>query len=158
MDIEILPHIGLASFRIGMSFDEAMAVAEGWGSVKHSPAGERPPGKYVVEPKGYDFDFVLIFRQDETLNSIEMWRFRDEEADVRVTLEGMDVFRTPKKQLRRQIEERGHALERNDLGFDAVPELNIIFANASSYEYPTDPRTGAPLYFDYVLVSDRITP
>ncbi|MFD7503104.1 hypothetical protein [Streptomyces sp. NPDC059850] len=156
MDIELLPHAGVASFRIGMHFDEAMAAAREWGTVANHP-DERPPGKFVVAHEEFRFTFVLIFRQDESLNSIEVSRFRNEDADVRVLLEGLDVFRTPHEELQQQLEERGHPVEENDLGFDGLPDLNIILANTSSYEYPMD-DDGDPMYYDYVLVSDRITP
>ena len=147
MRVELMPHVGVADFRIGMPFDETMTAAEAWGVVKHNPEGGRPPGKYVVACD--DFEFVLVFRDGEQLNSVEVWRFRDEDADVQVTLEDMDVFRTPKERLRRELEERGHPLDYDGIGFDAVPDLKIILANAGSFEYPTDPDTGAPLYYDY---------
>ncbi|MFI1939605.1 hypothetical protein ACH44C_20910 [Streptomyces purpureus] len=158
MEIEVLPHVGLGPFRIGMTFDEAMAAVPEWGAVKHSPTGERPPGKYVVAHEQFKFEVVLIFRENETLNSVEAWRFRDEDADVRITLEGTDIFRTPKRRLRQHLEEQGHPLDYDGIGFDAVPDLKLILANASSYEYPKDPKTGAPLYYDYALVSDQIYP
>ncbi|MFJ4581120.1 hypothetical protein [Streptomyces echinatus] len=54
------------------------------------------------------------FDAGEKLDGIELWRFLNEDEDVRVTLDGLDVFR--------------------------------------------DPRTGFPLYFDYVLVANKIAP
>ncbi|MFF0384414.1 hypothetical protein [Streptomyces sp. NPDC004286] len=46
MDVQLIPHVGAASFRLGMPFDEAMAEAAAWwGHVAHAPAGGRPPGK-----------------------------------------------------------------------------------------------------------------
>ncbi|WP_328862293.1 hypothetical protein [Streptomyces sp. NBC_00306] len=156
MDIEIVPHVGAGPFRLGMSFDEAMQVAHERGTVKHGAEGERPPGKYVVKQPDTTLNFVLIFEADEKLDGIELWRFLSEDEDVQVTLDGFDVFRTPKKELRRRIEGRGHVIDYNDLGFDGIPDLNVILANASSQEFPTDPRTGAPLYFDYALVATRI--
>ncbi|CAM5725857.1 hypothetical protein SALBM311S_01329 [Streptomyces alboniger] len=41
------------------------------------------------------------------LSAVELWRFRDEAADVRVTLDGLDLFRTPKAEVRRWLEEQG---------------------------------------------------
>ncbi|EST27111.1 hypothetical protein M877_17715 [Streptomyces niveus NCIMB 11891] len=67
-----------------------------------------------------------------------MWRFREEDADVRVTFDGLDVFRTPSRQLLRQFTERGHLVEEDDLGYETLPELKMILTNHSSFEYPTD--------------------
>lgn len=53
MDVELLPHVGVAAFRLGMPFDDAMAEARTWGRVEHSPEGGRPPGKYVVVNETY---------------------------------------------------------------------------------------------------------
>jgi hypothetical protein len=158
MDIEITPHVGAGPFRLGMTFDEAMEIARERGSVKHSPEGGRPPGKYVVKHPDVTLNVVLIFDSGEKLDSIELWRFLDEDEDVQVTLDGLDVFRTAKRTLRREIESRGHAIDYNDAGFDGIADFNVILANASSQEVPADPRTGAPLYFDYALVANRITP
>ncbi len=121
MDIEIVPHVGAGPFRLGMSFDEAMQVAHERGTVKHGAEGERPPGKYVVKQPDTTLNFVLIFEADEKLDGIELWRFLSEDEDVHVTLDGFDVFRTPKKELRRRIEGRGHVIDYNDLGFDGIP-------------------------------------
>ncbi|RNF87762.1 hypothetical protein [Streptomyces botrytidirepellens] len=156
MEIELLPHAGVASFRLGMSFDEAMAVARQWDGVTPSPAEERPPGKFIVRNEELTFRLILNFREDEYLNSIVVRRFKDEDADVHVLLEGLDVFRTQPEELQEQLEQRGHTVEENDLGYDTVPDLNIIFSNESSYEYPVD-EEGDPLYYDSVLIADRIT-
>ncbi|MFD6331245.1 hypothetical protein ACFWGI_16935 [Streptomyces niveus] len=159
MDIEITPHVGASAFRLGMSFDEAMETARERGAtVQHSPEGGRPPGKYVVNHPDVTLLFVLIFDAGERLHSIELWRFANEDEDVNVSLDGLDVFRTPKKKLRREIERRGHTIDYNDSGFDGIDDLKIILANASSQPIPTDPRTGFPLYFDYILVAEKITP
>ncbi|CAM5726000.1 hypothetical protein SALBM311S_02886 [Streptomyces alboniger] len=99
-------------------------------------------------------NFVLGFTKG-MLSGVELWRFRNEEADVRVLLDGLDVFRTPSEELFEQLAERGYTIEENDLGFDALPDLKVILANHSSYEYPVD-EEGDPLYYDYVLVAERI--
>lgn len=159
MDIEITPHVGVGPFRLGMPFNEAMETAQERGAtVKHSPEGGRPPGKYVVKHPDSTLTVVLIFDAREKLDSIEMWRFVNENENVNVSLVGLDVFRTPKKKLRREIERRGHTIDYNDAGFDGIADLNVILANASSQDIPADPRTGFPLYFDYILVAEKITP
>ncbi|MET9554547.1 hypothetical protein [Streptomyces sp. NPDC006645] len=162
MDIEITPHLGVGHFRLGMPFDEAMETARERGAtVKHSPEGGRPPGKYVVKHPDITLNIVLIFDAREKLDSIELWRFVNEDGNVNVSLagfDGLDVFRTPKKTLRREIERRGYTIDYNDAGFDGIADLNVILANASSQDIPAAPRTGFPLYFDYILVAEKITP
>jgi hypothetical protein len=86
---------------------------------------------------------------------VELFRFLDEDADVRVLLDGLDVFRTPSVDLFELFAERGHEITENDLGFDELPELKIVLANQSSYEYPVD-EDGDPLYYDYVRLADQI--
>jgi hypothetical protein len=76
-------------------------------TVKHSPEGGRPPGKYVLKYSEVTLIFVLIFDAWERLHGIELWRFVNEDEDVDVSLDGLDVFRTPKWKLRREIERRG---------------------------------------------------
>ena len=63
---------------------------------------------------------------------------RGPDADVRVLLDGLDVFRTPSVDLFELFAERGHEITENDLGFDELPKLKIVLANQSSYEYPVD--------------------
>ncbi|MET8831328.1 hypothetical protein ABZX40_39905 [Streptomyces sp. NPDC004610] len=159
MHIETTPHVGAGAFQLGTSFDEAMTTAQGLGAtVKHSPEGSRPPGKYVVRLPDLTLRIVLIFDAGEKLDGIELWRFLNEDEDTHVVLDGLDMFRTPKKSLRREIESRGHSIDYNDAGFDGIADYNIILANASSQDFPTDPRTGFPLYFDYLLVAQNIAP
>ncbi|MER6994456.1 hypothetical protein [Streptomyces sp. NPDC000410] len=153
MDVEIQPHIGVGPFRFGMPFDEAMALGEGLGRISHRPGAERPPGKYVVNLDDSAFQFVLSFPQDGTLTAVELWRFRVEDADINVTFDGMDVFRTPSEQLVPQMEASAHSVVYDDdFGIHALPELKMSFANNSSFDYPEDAE-GDPLYFDYVLVT-----
>jgi hypothetical protein len=89
------------------------------------------------------------------LSGVELFRFLDEDADVRVLLDGLDVFRTPSVDLFELFAERGHEITENDLGFDELAELKVVLANQSSYEYPVD-EDGDPLYYDYVRLADQI--
>jgi hypothetical protein len=156
MDVDIRPHVGVGPFRLGMPFDEAMEIASTLGRVSHRPGAERPPGKYVVNFDDSAFQYVLSFPEAATLTSVELWRFRDEAADINVMFDKLDVFRTPSEDLVEQLEERGHSVSYDDdLGIYALPELKTSFANNSSFGYPVD-EEGDPLYFDYVLVSTEL--
>ncbi|MFJ4921820.1 hypothetical protein [Streptomyces sp. NPDC088725] len=154
MDIELLPHVGLGAFRLGMSFDDAVAEARAWGSVHHSPESGRPPGKYVIASEAYTVQLVLIFEleEQELLTGIEVWRFQDEAEDIAFLLEGIDVFRTPADNLPGILEERGHEVVESDYGYYEVTDLKLRFANHSSFDYPVD-EEGDPLYYDYVLIT-----
>lgn len=119
------------------------------------PCRGRPPGKYVVIDDRYQFEFVLLFESDdrEVLTGIEVWRCRDEAADIRFFLEGIDVLRTPAEELPEVLVERGHEVVESNYGFEEVTDLGLRFANNSSLEYPVD-EEGDPLYYHYVLVMD----
>ncbi|MET7620645.1 hypothetical protein [Streptomyces sp. NPDC005408] len=151
MEMELLPHVGVATFRLGMSAEEATRAAEELGLLATGAEAESDPGQILFTHDEFRMNFTLGFIKG-ALGNVEVWRFRNEDADVRVTLDGLDVFRTPSEELLQQFEERGHTTEENDLGFDALPDLKVIFANNSSFEYPVD-EDGDPLYFDYVLVT-----
>ncbi|MEW2510466.1 hypothetical protein [Streptomyces sp. NPDC046870] len=153
MELELVPHVGVGRFRLGMSVDEARAAVREWGLLR-TAADDEEPGQIVLTHDDSQMDIVLGFSRG-TLSGVELIRFRKEDADVRVLLDGLDVFRTPSEDLFEQLAARGHTIEENDLGFDALPELKVILANQSSYEYPVD-EEGDPLYYDYVLVADRI--
>ncbi|MBX7552969.1 hypothetical protein K1Y78_34370 [Streptomyces sp. tea 10] len=145
MELELVPHVGTGRFRFGMSVEDARAaVAE--GGLFRTVSSDEEPGQIVLTHDGSERNVVLGFTKG-ALSGVELYRFRNEAADVRVLLDGMDVFRTPGEDLFEQPAERGHTIEENDLGFDALPELDVILANQSSYAYPVDEvDTAAPEY------------
>ncbi|MEU0004204.1 hypothetical protein ABZ079_07860 [Streptomyces sp. NPDC006314] len=153
MDVEIRPRTSAGPFRLGMSVEGARETAHELGAFR-TAASDAIPGQIVLTHDDAQMDVVLAFAKG-ALSGVELFRFRNEDADVRVLLDGLDVFRTPSEDLFEQLAERGHTIEENDLGFDALPELKVILANQSSYEYPVD-EEGDPLYYDYVLVANRI--
>ncbi|MER6027290.1 hypothetical protein [Streptomyces sp. NPDC001851] len=153
MDVEIRPRIGAGPFRLGMPVGDARAAVAKWGLFRTLSSDEEP-GQIVLRQDRFAMDVVLGFTRG-ALSGVELVRFQHEDADVRVLLDGLDVFRIPSGDLFEQLAERGHIIEENDLGFDALPELKVILANRSSHAYPVD-EEGDPLYYDYVLVADRI--
>ncbi len=149
MRVELIPRVGVADFRIGMPFEEAVRIGQAWGEVSvGGPTDQRELVKASVRHK--DFRLTLLFHDGRTLDAIEVWRFHDEDADLRVTLEGIDVFRIPADDLGDVLRTRGHRVEEADLF--VVRDLDMIFGNESSFEYPTDDE-GFPLYFDYILLT-----
>ena len=153
MDVEICPHAGVGPFRLGMSVEEARGTVRE-RELFRAVASDAAPGQIVLTHDESGLNIVLGFTKG-ALSGVELFRFRNENADVRVLFDGLDVFRTPSEDLVEQLAERGHTIEENDLGFDALPELNVILANRSSHEHPAD-EEGDPLHYDYVLVADWI--
>ncbi|MGW0184561.1 hypothetical protein ACWDV7_02210 [Streptomyces sp. NPDC003362] len=90
------------------------------------------------------------------LSGVELFRFRNEDADVRLLLDGQDVFRIPHAELQRQLEARGHVIPGRRHGFlrPAGPQ-KIVLAKDSGFDYPVD-EDGNPLFYDYVLVAGWI--
>ncbi|GHE10539.1 hypothetical protein [Streptomyces alanosinicus] len=158
-ELELLPHIGAGPFRLGMSVEAARGVLREW-ELFRTVASDVAPGQIVLTHDGPRLDLVLGFTCG-ALSGVELFRFEDEEADVRVLLEGLDVFRTPSEDLCRQLAKRGHTVEENDLGFDALPELNMILASRNGPDGSTaDEGDGGgedvSRYYDYVLLADWI--
>ncbi|MFJ7148985.1 hypothetical protein ACIQVT_12415 [Streptomyces sp. NPDC100445] len=119
-----------------MSVGEARAAVEGWDLFR-TVSSDEESGQIGLTHDESRLNIVLGFT-DGALSGVELFGFQDEDAEVRVLLDGLDVFRTPSEDLYEQLAERGHAIEENDLGFDALPELNVILANRSSYQHPVD--------------------
>ncbi|MFJ4921821.1 hypothetical protein [Streptomyces sp. NPDC088725] len=153
MELELLPHVGVARFRLGMSVEEARDAVRDWGLFR-TVSSDPVPGQIQLSNDESGLGVVLGFTSG-ALSGVELWRFTNEDADVRVVLDGLDAFRTPSEDLFEQLAERGHTIEENDPGFDGLPELKVILANESSYEYPMD-EEGYLIYYDYVLVANRM--
>jgi hypothetical protein len=151
MILELLPEVGVATLRLGMTADEADGAARELGFAPSDPDYGDAPGHMLCEHGDSQTEFNLGFTKG-ALTDIHVYRFRVEDADVTVLLDGLDVFRTPSEELLERLEERGHTVEENDDGVDTLPDLKVILSNESSFDYPMD-EEGDPLYFDYALVT-----
>jgi hypothetical protein len=151
MILELLPEVGVATLRLGMSAEEAVGAARELGFVPSDADYGDAPGQVFCEHAESETEFNLGFTKG-ALTDIHVYRFRNEDADVTVVLDGLDVFRTPSDELLERLEERGHTVEQNDDGVDTLPDLKVILSNESSFEYPMD-EEGDPIYFDYALVT-----
>lgn len=151
MILALLPDVGVGTLRLGMSADEAVRAAREVGFAPCGPDHGEAPGQVLCEHGESGADFTLGFTKG-ALTDIHLYRFRVEDADVTVVLDGLDVFRTPSEELLERLAERGHTVEQNDSGVDTLPGLKVILSNESSFEYPMD-EEGDPIYFDYVLVT-----
>ncbi|WP_328541407.1 MULTISPECIES: hypothetical protein [unclassified Streptomyces] len=153
MALELLPLVGVGPLRLGVSAQEARDAVQAWGLLRVA-SSDLEPGQILLKHDAFGLNVMLGFTKG-ALSGVELFRFFDEDADVRVLLDGLDVFRTPSVDLFELFAERGHEITENDLGFDELPELKIVLANQSSYEYPVD-EDGDPLYYDYVRLADQI--
>ncbi|MER5959357.1 hypothetical protein [Streptomyces longhuiensis] len=153
MELELLPLVGVGPLRLGMSAQEARDAVQAWGLLRVA-SSDPEPGQILLKHDASGLNVMLGFTKG-ALSGVELFRFLDEDADVRVLLEGLDVFRTPSVDLFELFAERGHEITENDLGFDELPELRVVLANQSSYEYPVD-EDGDPLYYDYVRLANEI--
>ncbi|MFD4114738.1 hypothetical protein ACFWSJ_14905 [Streptomyces niveus] len=152
MILALLPEVGVGTIRLGMSAGEAVGAARELGfASSYSPDLGEVPGQVLCEHGGSGTSLTLGFTKG-ALTDIHLYRFRVEDADVTVVLDGLDVFRTTSEELLERLAERGHAVEQNDSGVDTLPELKMILSNESSFEYPMD-EEGDPIHFDYVLVT-----
>ncbi|MGW1951010.1 hypothetical protein ACWCRC_43050 [Streptomyces sp. NPDC001940] len=153
MELELLPLVGVGPLRLGMPAQETRDAVQAWGLLRVA-SSDPEPGQILLKHDASGLNVMLGFTKG-ALSGVELFRFLDEDADVRVLLEGLDVFRTPSVDLFELFAERGHEITENDLGFDELPELRVVLANQSSYEYPVD-EDGDPLYYDYVRLANEI--
>jgi hypothetical protein len=153
MELELLPQAGVGPLRLGMSVQEARDAVQEWGALR-IVSSDPEPGQITLKHDPSELNVVLGFAKG-ALSGVELFRFLDEDADVQVSLDGLDVFRTPSADLFELFAERGHEITENDLGFDALLDLKVLLANQSSYEYPVD-EDGEPLYYDYVRLAEQI--
>ncbi|EST33536.1 hypothetical protein [Streptomyces niveus] len=151
MILAVLPEVGVGTLRLGMSVREAVGAVRELGFGSYGPDRGEVPGQVLCEHGESGTDFTLGFTKG-ALTDIHLYRFRVEDADVTVVLDGLDVFRTPSEELLERLAALGHAVEQNDSGVDTLPELKVILSNESSFEYPMD-EEGDPIHFDYVLVT-----
>lgn len=154
MILELLPKVGVGVLRLGMTLGEAVAAVRELGFVPLDPdgGGDMVLGLQVLcEHTASETDVSLGFTKG-ALTDIHLYRFRIEDADVTVLLDGLDVFRTPSDELLGLLAERGHTVAQNDDGVDTLPDLDVILSNESSFDYPMDDE-GDPIHFDYVLVT-----
>ncbi|MGW6482804.1 hypothetical protein ACWGDS_33895 [Streptomyces sp. NPDC055059] len=156
MELELLPLVGVGPLRFGMSAQEARDAVQAWGLLRVA-SSDPEPGQILLKHDASGLNVMIGFTMG-ALSGVELFRFLDDDdadADVRVLLDGLDVFRTPSVDLFELFAERGHEITENDLGFDELAELKVVLANQSSYEYPVD-EDGDPLYYDYVRLADQI--
>ncbi|MEU6115157.1 hypothetical protein ABZ840_11590 [Streptomyces sp. NPDC047117] len=152
MQLDLNPPVGVGPLRFGMPITEATEAASAWGDVK---VGDPAPGRtafkvLIVHP---EFEVVLMADDGKSLTAIEAWRFEHDEADVRVEFNGLDVFRTPARELVQRISDAGHEGDTSDEEVAVFPDLALLLSRETSREVPLDPYDDLPLYVHYALAA-----
>ncbi|MGW2185580.1 hypothetical protein [Streptomyces sp. NPDC001719] len=153
MELLLEPPNGVASVRIGMSMDEASEAAAVWGEVRASGPFVHDPGVKLVAVND-DFEVVVHLEDGESFTAVEVWRFRRDDADVRVLLDDLDIFRTPARDVLRRLAARGHDVDVSEPEYPVIPGLTLAFTREAGHEVARDPEDGLALYFESVLVAD----
>ncbi|MGI5468595.1 hypothetical protein [Streptomyces sp. CA-132043] len=151
MRLNLNPPTGAGPLRFGMPLAEATEVASAWGDVK---VGEPVPGRtaFKVLIAHPECEVVLLADDGKSLTAIEAWRFENAEADVRVEFNGLDIFRTPARELIQRIGEAGHEGDTDD-EVAVFPDLALLLSRETSREVPLDPHDGLPVHVHYALAA-----
>lgn len=95
MDFVLDPPRAAGPVRLGMTPEEALAAVAPWGTPEVAPPGGRPPEKIFTACREIG---VSIFLEDSggVVTAVELWwPGEGRRTDVRVLLDGDDVFTTP---------------------------------------------------------------
>ncbi|MEC4016974.1 hypothetical protein [Streptomyces sp. H27-D2] len=153
MDFAIDPPNGVSPLQIGMGYEQALNAISMWGTPKTSgPHAHTSTVKLRVDY--HSLDIVAHLEDGETLTAIELWRFDGDEPDVRVLLDGIDLFRTPAREVLRQQAERGRRVDESDPENAVIPDVTLAFTRDTGQEVPREPD-GLPLYFTSILVANE---
>ncbi|MFH9613875.1 hypothetical protein [Streptomyces pratensis] len=151
MDLILNPPHHAGPVHLGMTPDEALAAVASWGTPRVLPADGRPPKKIFTAYQEIKVN-ILLEGSGKAVTAVELWwPGEDRSTDVRVVLDGDDVFTTPAEDLFRRAEERGWTVDLSDPEYPFIPGVSLGFTRQTSQEVP---RTsgGLPLYVTSVLV------
>lgn len=154
MEIILDPPNGVPPVTMGMPFEEAVKAASSWGEVRVMGPFDHDP-TVQIQAMGDDFDVVVILKDQKTVNAVDVSAPEEEDSDLRVMWRGLDVFRTPARQLLQAFSEAGYRIDDSNPEEPVVLDLTIAFNRWTSQEVPVDPEDGLPLYFTAALVSNE---
>jgi hypothetical protein len=152
MDIELDPPNGITGFPMGMAAQDVKSAAAALGRVKVTNEGKSSEFSFMKVLAAHpQFEIVLNLRDGKTLTAAEVWIPREGPEDITVRFRGIDVFRTPARQLLAQLAESGLDI-RDETRYAYVPGLSLGFTRVAGHEVPLD-TDGEPLYFQAVLTA-----
>ncbi|MFI9122528.1 hypothetical protein ACIGW0_24605 [Streptomyces bikiniensis] len=133
-----------------MNLDEAVAAVSPWGP--HEV--ERDDGEKTIRTScGNVRVDVLLEGAGESVTAVELWwPGEGREADVRVLLDGYDVFATPAEDLFRRVAERGRTADTTEPEYPFVPGVSLGFTRRTTQEVPRTAQ-GLPVHVTSVLVA-----
>jgi hypothetical protein len=150
MDFILDPPRGVSPVAIGMDYDEAYSAVSQWGVPQYrEPRPRRPSGRLLLSHG--TMDIVVHLERGERVEVVELWRFEGDEADVRVLLNGLDVFRVPAEEVLNDLRSRGHEVDVSDPESPVASGVTLGFTRETAQEVPRD-DAGLPLFFTSVLV------
>ncbi|NUP47386.1 MAG: hypothetical protein HOW97_08735 [Catenulispora sp.] len=126
MHIELDPPNGVTGFGFGMPVEELKEAAAALGPITVTDEG--PPSKWrhmKIYTQLDQFDILFSSEDGKTLTSLDIARPYEDDADVTVTWRGIDVFRTPARELMERIEAQGYRVDHRERFNPLVPGLSF---------------------------------
>ncbi|MET7620644.1 hypothetical protein [Streptomyces sp. NPDC005408] len=167
MDLVLDPPHGAGPVRLGMTLGEAVAAVSPWGPHRiveefdyfddededEEDAPEEGEASKTIHTALQEIRVnVLLEGSGEAVTAVELWWPGEGwQTDVRVLLDGEDVFRTPAEDLFRRAAERGWAVDQAEAEYPFVPGVSLGFTRQTSQEVPRTPD-GLPVHVTSVLV------
>ncbi|MEU6159442.1 hypothetical protein [Streptomyces sp. NPDC047130] len=149
MDLVLDPPRGVAPLRIGMTLDEALAAVAGWAE----PKVFRREDAVTVSTSCGGVGVEVLLEDGRRVTAVELWApGGGRRSDVRVLLDGDDVFTTPAERILARARERGRRIRADEPGHPLVPGVSLGFTRETSQDVPRDP-SGSPIHFNAVLVA-----
>jgi hypothetical protein len=127
MILVLQPGIGVPPLHFGMTVDEAMVAAAGWGELTlNATIGHRDtPVLYARFPHAAR-DIHINFEDGTHVTSVTIWQ-PTRAGDLTVSFDGIDIFTTPVGDVLSQLQERGFVLVDDDPGFPRFDEIALGF-------------------------------
>ncbi|MFI6693902.1 hypothetical protein ACIBLA_19500 [Streptomyces sp. NPDC050433] len=153
MRIELNPPVGVGSLLIGMSLEDAVEACAVWGQVSVSRGSGDLPTVLAAHPR---FQVVAHCEDGSSVTAVEVWQpapsTRRDAPDIAVLFRGLDIFRTPARELLAQLAALGYRVANGESDRPSLPELTLGFTRDSGHEVPME-DDGLPLFFEAVLVA-----
>ncbi|MEU5025362.1 hypothetical protein [Streptomyces milbemycinicus] len=154
MDIELDPPNGITGFPLGMPAEDLKTAAAELGRIKVSNDGSAARfSSMKVLALHPQFEIVFHLEDGRTLGAAEVWIPRPGPEDFRIHFRGIDVFRTPARELLGRLGAMGLTVL-DETSYAFVPGLSFGFTRVAGHEVPLD-TDGEPLYFQAVLTGPK---
>ncbi|GGS88525.1 hypothetical protein [Streptomyces violaceus] len=124
MDIILDPPNGVPPVSMGMPFEEAVEAAACWGDVRVMEPVEHNP-TVQIQAVADDYDVIVVLRDQQTVNAVDISAPSD--VGPQVLWRGIDVFRTPARQLLKLFSDAGYRIDDSNPEEPVVLDLTIAF-------------------------------